>query len=213
MDPNVTSAHEKQGPGGSKGSSGGGRQGGAGSGGAPFEPRPRGRGLAIGLYVLLATSAALALWAQSTPAGLSPTLTRITPWVFAGFAILFAGYRFRLLRAGRYPVFKAFFQVGLAVAFFALLLTAQGVRRRSATPELELMMTHRTPFYRAVAVEMARHREDGLRYGAALVRALSDRDPRVRREAHRSLVELTGQDLGPPEDEAARRAWRERIDE
>ena len=64
---------------------------------------------------------------------------------------------------------------------------------------------------RALAAEVARHRADASRYGAALVTALEDEDPDVRLEAHRSLVAIAGMDLGSPEAPGALKRWRARF--
>ena len=46
------------------------------------------------LYVLLVSSAALALYTQRRP--VTPELDRLAPWIFLAFAVGFAGYRFAL---------------------------------------------------------------------------------------------------------------------
>lgn len=183
--------------------------------GAPKEP-PRLGGVRFGptlagaLYVLLVLSAALALWVRSGEGRPPVQVAQAAPWVFLAFVIVFALYRFGLVRARRYPAFKAFFQVGAALLFFMLLLPgnrmgfAPGVRG-----ELPELLRDSNPDVRAVAAEVARYRGDK-RVAPSLVDALSDPDARVRAEAHRSLVQLSGEDLGSPEDPEARRAWRER---
>jgi hypothetical protein len=64
---------------------------------------------------------------------------------------------------------------------------------------------------RALAAEVVRHRPEAARYAPALVTALEDEDPDVRLEAHRSLVQIAGVDLGSPEDLGAIKRWRQRF--
>src|SRR4051812_45915338 len=67
------------------------------------------------LYLLLVGSAALALWAESSPAGLPRSLGAVAPWAFLTFAAAFAIYRLVLVKARRYRASKAFFQIGAMV--------------------------------------------------------------------------------------------------
>lgn len=182
----------------------------------PTEP-PRLGGVRFGpalaglLYLLLVLSAGLALWARGSTGRQPAMVSQVAPWVFLGFLVLFALYRFGLVRARRYPAVKAFFQIGAGLLFFMLLLpgTRFDFAQRQGT-ELGQLLADPNPAVRAVAAEVARHRPDGKQAASALARALDDRDPRVREEAHRSLVHLTGEDLGPPENPQAVRSWRER---
>jgi hypothetical protein len=173
---------------------------------------PAGPALAGLLYVLLVGSAALALWVREFPGAVPLGMARAAPWVFLLFVICFALYRFALARAGKYPAAKAFFQVGTAALFFMLLFPGSRGRfgQESRDPVAELMVDG-TPHVRALAAEVAGYRQDGMKYRTLLVRALQDPDPVVRREAHASLVRLTGMDLGGPESEGAVKAWRERF--
>lgn len=162
------------------------------------------------LYLLLVLSAALALWVQQAPGALPARLSRAAPWVFLGFLVAFSAYRLILVRAKRYPAFKAFFQIGVAVLFFTLLLPRAKAPYESVD-ELLNLMSDTNPNVRALAAEVARHREDGQKYGSTLSLLLTDSDADVRRQAHESLVKLAGTDLGPPSDEQAVKAWRERF--
>lgn len=168
-----------------------------------------GPALAGVLYLLLVGSAALALWARRSPGGLPTEVGLAAPWVFLLFVVAFAVYRLGLVRAGRYPAFKAFFQVGVAVLVFMLLLP-QAQRSYAPMGELEALLMDPNPRVRALAAEVARYRPEPIRYAPALVRAMEDPDIEVRRQAHRSLVAVTGQDLGAPEDPNAVQAWRAR---
>ena len=177
---------------------------------------PRFWGLRLGpslagvLYLLLAGSAVLALWVKRFPGEVPGLLEKVAPWVFLLFVVVFAIYRLVLVRARRYPTSKAFFQIGAAALFFTLLLPQARTAYRAPPEEgLELLLLEdANPHVRALAAEVARHRSDRTRYAPLLVRALEDPDPEVRAQAHRSLVEMTGEDLGAPP--GAIEAWRRR---
>jgi hypothetical protein len=162
------------------------------------------------LYLLLVGSAILALWARRAPGQVPGGIAQAAPWLFLVFIVCFGAYRLALVRARKYPVFKAFFQVGAAALFFMLLMPGRG-RPVTSADELELLMVDASPTVRALAVEVAGHREGGLRYAKALVQALEDPDPRVRERAHASLVQLAGTDLGNPSQPGAVNAWQERF--
>jgi hypothetical protein len=169
-----------------------------------------GPALAATLYVLLVGSAVLSLAAHQYPGALPRLLSEAAPWVFLAFAAVFTLYRLTLVRAKKYPVSKAFFQIGAAVLFFTLLLPRSGPAgdRRDS---LERLIADPDPKVRALAVEVAGYRPDGTRYAARLVRALEDTDEAVRDRAHAALVRLNGADLGPPADAAAVNAWKDRF--
>ncbi|MGA9520802.1 MAG: HEAT repeat domain-containing protein [Myxococcaceae bacterium] len=172
---------------------------------------PAGPALAGLLYVLLVGSAVLALWVREFPGAVPVALAKAAPWVFLAFILVFALYRFGLVREGKYPASKAFFQVGSALIFFMLLLPGSRVRYGEHRDPLTDLMLDANPRVRALAAEVAGYRPDGEKYGAELVKALRDPDPKVREEAHASLVRLTGQDLGRPDDPQALKAWGERF--
>ncbi len=165
------------------------------------------------LYVLLASAAALALWARNFPGVLPEQLAVAAPVAFFVFSVGFAVYRLRLVRAKKYPAFKAFFQIG-ATFLFLMLLLPQPKPGHDATADSELSALLEDPDWRvrALAAEVVRYRVGGAaKYGSLLVRALKDPDARVREEAHRSLVLLNGRDLGTPEDQRAIEAWGEKF--
>lgn len=174
-------------------------------GGVRFGPA-----LAGALYALLVASAALALWVRSA-AGRPPALVvQVAPWVFLVFVVLFALYRFELVRTRRYPAFKAFFQIGAGLLFFMLLLPGNRLTvPPPAGDELGELLRNGNPSVRALAAEVARYRGEKA-VARELAAALSDPDARVREEAHRSLVQLTGEDLGPPSNPDAVQSWRRR---
>jgi HEAT repeats len=166
--------------------------------------------LGVTLYVLLVSSAGLAFFGRSFPGRLPIPIERVTPWVFAVFVACFAVYRFALASARKYPASKAFFQVGLAVVVFLLLLPSSRAPYVPAGTALGQALVDPDPRLRALAAEVARYRPEGRDYVPSLVQALSDPDPTVRAQAHVSLVKLTGTDLGSPEDPAAVEVWRRR---
>jgi hypothetical protein len=171
-----------------------------------------GQTLTGALYFLLLVSAFLALWTRRFPGRLPGFLEQASPWVFLVFLAVFAFYRLGLMRAGRYPVFKGFFQIALGLFVFTLLLPgARRVYEPPAVGELSWAFNDANPKVRALAAEVAGYRRHGRRYAPELVKALEDPDPMVREEAHRSLVRFAGQDLGPPKDKAAIQRWRERF--
>lgn len=161
------------------------------------------------LYLLLVLSAALALWVQQFPGSIPDQLAKAAPWVFLGFVIAFSVYRLALVKTGHYPAFKAFFQIGAAVLFFMLLLPRPRPPYQPVD-ELSTLMQDTNPHVRALAAEVSRHRENAGTYGKFLARLLTDTDDDVRQQAHQSLVKIAGEDLGPPTDPAAVKAWRAR---
>jgi hypothetical protein len=170
-----------------------------------------GPGLGVALYTLLVAAAGLAFFGRRFPGRLPEEVQRLTPLVFGVFIACFAVYRFGLANARKYPASKAFFQVGLAVAVFLLLLPSGRAPYVVTGTGLDDALVDSNPRTRALAAELARYRPDGAHYVSALVVALSDPDPAVRTQAHASLVRLTGMDLGSPENPAALEAWRRRF--
>jgi hypothetical protein len=136
-------------------------------------------------------------------------LEQAAPWVFLAFVLLFGWYRWALVRAGKYPAFKAFFQVGAGVLFFTLLLP--GARDVYEPPPEESdvvsLLSHPEARVRAIAAELSRYRPASPELSHELVKALKDSDRNVRREAHESLVEIHGSDLGDPERPGGVEAW------
>ncbi|HVE84645.1 MAG TPA: hypothetical protein VND93_17430 [Myxococcales bacterium] len=170
------------------------------------------------LYLLLVGSAALALFVRGYPGPAPGGVERLAPWAFLAFVAAFAAYRLALVRTGHYPAFKAFAQIAAGVLFFTLLLPATWREApppqappASSTEDLSALLQDPSVQVRRLAAEVARHRPDAPGTLHALALALADPDPAVRAEAHRSLVALSGQDLGGPDDEGSRRAWKERF--
>jgi len=171
------------------------------------------------LYVLLLASAAFTLTGvpvleQAVREGRRPTaVLMVAPGLLALFVILFAAYRFALVRAGRYHAGKAFVQVGLMVLVLSLLLPSSLERYRSAgvsrPVDLSRQLASPDPEVRAVAAELARHRArpEALRYVPRLLALLEDVSPEVRRQARVTLVALAGRDAGG-EGQGSSQRWR-----
>jgi HEAT repeat protein len=175
-------------------------------GGVPFGPA-----LAFWLYLMLGGSAALALSARHFPGIVPHSLQLAALALFLAFLVGFSLYRLRLVQARKYPAFKAFFQVGVGLLFLTLLLPGANNPYEAGERGVPELLSDSDPAVRAMAAEVVGYRPDGSRYGASLVGVLRDPDPRVREQAHRSLIRLNGKDLGPPDDEQAVRAWGARF--
>lgn len=172
----------------------------------PVRLRPA---LAMGLYVVLVSSALLVLWARQSDRA-PAALVQSAPWVFLAFAVGFAAYRLALVMAKRYSAFKAFLQLAIMASFFMLLLGG-GVGVTSVTGPLTGALADPDPRIRALAAELVGYRQEQVS-GSRLVELLEDLTPEVRRAAHGALVRLNaGADLGDAQDAAARAAWRERF--
>jgi hypothetical protein len=166
------------------------------------------------LWVLLVASAATALGVQRGSLGMSAEARYAAPWVFLAFAVGFSVYRLALTNVHKYSPAKAFFQVGVAVIFCAMLFLGASDHRAQSTGERDLAAALKDPHptVRAFAAELARYRAEGRGNAHALVLLLADSDPTVAAAAHASLVSLNeGDDLGPPTDKAARAKWAERF--
>jgi len=169
------------------------------------------------LLVLLLTACA-ALTLAGLPAvgalvasGRWPRSVLAVPPVLLGvYTVGYAAYRLALVRAGRYPAGKALAQVGLmllAVGIVAGITLDTGPGQRGPG-RIERGLRSGDPDVRALAAELARYRpgERGESLVPRLIELLEDPDPDVRREAHASLVALTGLDLGQAAGAGAR--WR-----
>ena len=161
------------------------------------------------LYVLLVLSALFTFWSGGAVAGRAlPRWTQsVAPTLFAVFLLIFAVYRFALMRAKKYPAATGLFQVGLGALIWVLLLpsTRQKIAPPpAATDEVPALMTSPDPRVRALAVEVAGYRGDGTRYAPELIDRLEDADAAVRERAHTALVRLAGTDVGRDPG-----AWRE----
>src|SRR2546430_13607723 len=116
------------------------------------------------LYALLVLSALFTFWAGGDIAGKSlPQWTqKAAPAIFAVFLVVFAIYRFALVRAKRYPAATGLFQVGLGALIWVLLLP--GTRQKMAPPyeadEVPALLSSADPRVRALAAEVAGYRAD-----------------------------------------------------
>jgi hypothetical protein len=156
-------------------------------------------------------SAFLALWSRRFPGELPNALQAAAPWSFLVFLAVFAFYRLGLMRAGRYPSFKGFFQIGIGLLVFTLMLPHARSVYQAPQAGISAALANSNSEVRALAAELAGYRPDGRQYAPQLVKALEDGDAWVREEAHASLVRLAGQDLGRPDDPAAVERWRKRF--
>ncbi len=172
------------------------------------------------LYALLVASALATLLAgpsleQAVREGRLPqSALVVAPLLLLLFIVLFAGYRYLLVRSGHYLAGKAFVQVGLMLLVLTLLLPGSLERWRAAGTvrpvDLARYLAAPDAEARAMAAELTRHRDrpEALRYVPRLVALLSDPSPEVRRQARASLVALAGADPGGEGPESPAR-WRE----
>ena len=170
------------------------------------------------LFALLFASAAgalLVLPALDRGAGRPPAVAiSAVAALLAVFVVGYGAYRFALVRAGRYSAGKTFVQLGLMLAILGVVLGLSMERARDAGPagpvDLRRPLASSDPVARALAAELARHREPGeaIGYVPRLVELLGDDSPEVRRQARASLTALAGADAGGAGPDAARR-WRE----
>jgi hypothetical protein len=167
----------------------------------------------IVLYLLLLASAALSLLGlpvleQAVHDGRSsPWVLMIPAVAFAAFVVLYAVYRFALVRAGRYHAGKAFVQVGLMALTLTLVVPGSLGRYRAATApgaapgaavDLAGPLASEDGATRALAAEVVRHRgrDEALRHVPRLIELLDDPAPEVRHQAERSLAALAGEEPG-----------------
>jgi hypothetical protein len=166
------------------------------------------------LYLLLVLSAFLTFWAGGDIAGMAlPAVLRgAAPVVFGVFIVVFAVYRFSLVRARRYPAMTGMFQVGLTALIWVLLLPSTRqkiVPPRGTQDDVPALFSSADPRVRALAAEVAGYRPEGRRYAAGLIERLNDADAGVRKRAHESLRRLSGADASPGEEgQAAKEKWR-----
>lgn len=176
------------------------------------------RGTAIVLLVLAAvlTLVGLPELGREVADGRWPGATLALPPIFLALFILgYAAYRFALVRAGRYPAGKALVQIGLMVLSLGVVagfaLDRVNAARATHDPVARGLRSG-DPDFRALAAELSRYRppDQVLPLAPRLVELLDDPSADVRREAHRSLVELAGGvDLGAGPEAVPR--WRERF--
>jgi hypothetical protein len=161
------------------------------------------------LYALLALAAAVSLLGSARAELVPPAVRAVAPFAFGLFLASFAIYRFALVRAGRYPAFRALYQVGAGLLFILLLLPGTARQFGGARPRtLVDLLADPDPVVRALAAEVAPLRPASRALALALVARLDDPAEEVRARAEDSLRKLAGEDLGRGEGPAeARRRW------
>jgi hypothetical protein len=177
------------------------------------------------LFALLLLSAVLTLVGlpelqREVAAGRFPRAALALPPAFlALFILAYAGYRFVLVRAGRYPAGKALVQIGLmvlALGVIAGIALERGQPLTAGRPvDLARALASADPDTRAMAAELVRYRprEAALTHVERLSDLLRDPSPEVRRQARASLVQLAGEDVAGEEQDATgrwRTYWRDR---
>jgi hypothetical protein len=174
------------------------------------------------LWALLLVTAAVTLFGlpalqRAVAAGRLPRAALAAPPVLLAIFIAgYAGYRFLLVRAGRYPAGKALVQVAVMALVLAIVVRVALVPAEIAAPPpgaaaaLARSLASADPDVRALGAELARHRPraEAMAQVPRLVELLEDASPAVRREAHATLVALAGRDAGGTGPGAAAR-WRE----
>jgi hypothetical protein len=170
---------------------------------------------ALLLLATVLTLAGLPELQREVAAGRFPRAALALPAAFlAVFILAYAGYRFLLVRAGRYPAGKALAQIGLMVLVLGVIAGIALERDQppsSGRPvDLARALASGDPDTRAMAAELVRHRppEAGLAYVEHLVDLLRDPSPEVRRQARASLVQLAGEDVAAGEGSDAAARWR-----
>jgi len=97
------------------------------------------------LYALLVLSALFTFWAGGEIAGrkLPHWSQVVAPTFFAVFLVVFAVYRFALVRAKKYPAAVGLFQVGLGALIWVLLLpsTRQKIAPPGAVDDVAVLLT------------------------------------------------------------------------
>ncbi len=174
------------------------------------------------LFAVLAGSAALTLVGlpelqRAVADGRWPRAALALPPAFlAVFIVGYAGYRFVLVRAGRYPAGKALVQLGLMLLVLGVVagLALDRSRVPAAQPvDLGLALESPDATVRAMAAELLRYRPRpaALPHVEHLIDLLGDPAPEVRHQAHETLTALAGSDAGGEGPGAAERwhgYWR-----
>ena len=145
--------------------------------------------LGVVLYALLAISLAVALLGERAPLLPAPWAAA-APIAFALFLVLFAIYRFALIRAGRYPFGRALFQVGAGLLFLAVLLHRNPPVVSVRADALPQLLASPDALVRRLGCELGRYRPDGAA-SLPLLREHASRDlPSVRAECEKTVQAL-----------------------
>lgn len=174
------------------------------------------------LYGALVFSAGVAFFgieaiqARVLSGQLEPEWRLVPSIVFGVTLVLYAADRVLLVRSGRYPSGRAFFQVAFGLALLTFLLPGglrdyRNVRAQVVAPDAVVaLMRHPDARVRAVAAEVAGYRSEGPHL-KGLVELLTDPDPAVREAALAALERRTGRSMGPA-GTAAHESWRQYVD-
>lgn len=167
-------------------------------------PLPWARGLRLALAALLLLCAAGVLFVQPALSAavargaLSHRWMLLPVALFVLFFVAFSVDRFWLVKRGRYPGGRAFFQIVFGVVFAALLLPSSLREFASLRPRGDAyLLQHRNPSIRKVSVEALGFR--GMRPDRvrALLARTKDEDPEVRAAAYEVLRRWSGQGGDP----------------
>lgn len=161
-------------------------------------PSPAAKPIRVLLGVALVVSALVSLFGYEEiqvrvmARVLAPEWRLVPAAVFSVTLVIYAIDRILLVRAGRFPPGKAFFQVALGLALLTFLLPG-GLRdyetgriQASAQDDVQALMHHSDARVRAVAAELAGRRESPA-YQGELTRLLQDSDEKVRAAARVAL--------------------------
>jgi len=148
-----------------------------------------GRALGVVFYLLLAVALVVALIGDRL-SWLPPAWRAVAPAAFGLFLVLFAVYRFVLIRAGRYPFGRAMYQVLMGVLFLVVLLSRTPVTPAQTADDLGALLDNGNPLVRRLACEVARYRPEGAKVLPQLrAHAADDVEP-VRNECAKSVQAL-----------------------
>lgn len=154
------------------------------------------------VYVMLLASAGVTLLAgdwlwRSAREGRLPVWAPLLPMgLFTAFVVVYVVDRWLLVQRRSFPPIRAFFQVGIAFAFLALLWPRQAselmraVGRADEIPSNQRLLAYDDPEVRAAACELAAYRQQRelIRRMEAMVGA--DESPIVRAACRSALQRL-----------------------
>ena len=155
------------------------------------------------LYVMLLASAAVTLLAgdwlwRSARAGHLPVWAPLLPLgLFTAFEVVYIIDRWLLVQRRSYPAVRAFFQVGIAFAFLALLWPRHAsqlsrvMAHAGEVPTNQRLLAHGDPEVRAAACELAAYRQQRELVPKLEAMVGGDASPLVR-EACRAALDRLG---------------------
>ena len=155
------------------------------------------------VYVMLVASALAAflfddwLWRTMREGHLPVWIPLVPPIMFTAFVMVYVIDRWLLVRRRNFPAIRAFFQVGIAVTFLALLWPKQATelrreRRHSRPTESspQLLLTYKDPVVRAAGCELVLHRGDTALLAEIERLAQGDSSPQVRSACRSAAADL-----------------------